>query len=70
VFGEPPGGGGVQRGNLGRDGTPQLQLQQVGEHVVVAEPGPLRIQGDHERVRLLQVLQDPLPAGAPGQQVG
>ena len=37
---------------------------------MVAEPGPPRIQGDHERAGLLQLLQHPLPAAAPGQQVG
>jgi hypothetical protein len=37
---------------------------------VVAEPGPRRVHRDHERVRLLQVLQHSSPAAAPGQQVG
>ena len=70
VVREPPGGRGVQRGQFGRRGAAQLQLQQVGEQLVVAEPGPPRIQRDHERARLLELLQDPLPARAPGQQVG
>ena len=70
VHREPGGGGLVQRGDLLRSGATQLQLQQVGEQVVVAEPRPPRIQRHHERVRLLQVLQHPLPAAAPGQQVG
>ena len=68
VPGEPPGGGPVQPGDLTRRGAPQLQLQQAGEQLVVAEPGPRRVQRHHERVRLLQVLQDPLPALTPGQQ--
>ncbi len=32
---------------------------------MVAEPGPLRVQRDHERARLLQILQDPSPPGSP-----
>ena len=38
------GGHPVQRGNLARRGAAQLQLQQVGEQLVVAEPGPRRVQ--------------------------
>ena len=67
---EPGAGGLVQRGYLLRLSTPQLQLQQFGEQVVVAEPRPPRIQRHHERVRGLQVLQDPLPDTIAGQQVG
>jgi hypothetical protein len=70
VLGVPPGGGGVQRGQFGRSAAPQLQLQQVGEQLVVAEPGPPRIQRGHERVGLLELLQEPLPARFPGEQVG
>ena len=66
----PPGGDGVQRGQFGRRAAPQLQLQQVGEQLMVAEPGPPRVQRDHERACLLELLQDPLPARALGQQVG
>jgi hypothetical protein len=60
----------VQPSHLTWLGAPQLQLQQVGEHLVVAEPGSLPIQGHHERVRPLQFLQDPLSALVPGQQEG
>ena len=70
VPGVPPGGRLVQRGDLGRGGAPQPQLQQVGEQTVVAEPGPRRVQRHHERVRLLQLLQDPLAARTPRQGVG
>ncbi len=70
VSGVPPGSGGVQRGHVGRVAAPQLQLEQVGEQLVVAEPGPPRIGRDHERVRPLELLQDPLSARTPGQQVG
>jgi len=48
-----------------RGGAPQLQLQQPGEQPVVAEPRPRRIQRHHERVRGLQVLQDPIPPEPP-----
>ena len=66
---EPGGRRGVQCGQFARRAAPQLQLQQVGEQLVVAEPRPPRIQRGHERVGLLELLQDPLPARAPGQQV-
>ena len=68
VLREPPGGGPVQPGDLARRGAPQLQPQQRGEHLVVAEPGPCRVQRDRERVRGLQVLQHLLGALVPGQQ--
>ena len=60
----------VQPGHLTRGGAPQLQLQQPGEQPVVAEPRPRRVQRHHERVRGLQVLQDPLAARIPRQRVG
>ena len=53
VLREPVSGHPVHRGDLNRRGAAQLQLQQPGEHLVVAEPGPRHIQRDHERVRLL-----------------
>ena len=67
---EPPGSGAMQSDDLTRGGAAQLQLQQAGEQSMVAEPGPRRVQRHHERVGLLQILQHPLPAAAPGQQVG
>ena len=70
VFRVPSGGGIVQRGQFGRRARPQLQLQKIGEQLVVAEPGPARVQRDDERACLLELLQDPLAARAPGQQVG
>jgi hypothetical protein len=60
----------VQRRDLPRLSAPQLQLQQPGEQVVIAEPGLRRVQRHHERARLLQILQHPLPARPSGQQVG
>ncbi len=68
--GVPPGRHLVQRGDLSRRGPPQPQLQQVSEQPVVAEPGPRRIQRHHERVGLLQLLQDPLAARTPRQRIG
>jgi hypothetical protein len=70
VPGVPARRGLVQRGQVGRAGSPQLQLQEVGEELVVAEPGPPCVQRDDERARLLEPLQDPLTAGPAGQQVG
>ena len=69
VVRQPPRGRPVQPGNLTRRGTPQLQPQKVSEQPVVAEPRPRRVQRHHERVGLLQLLQHPLPAAPPGQQV-
>jgi hypothetical protein len=63
-------GGAMQRGKLARRAGPELKLQQFGEQLVVAEPGPARIQRDHERAGLLQLLQDPFPACLPTQDVG
>ena len=60
----PPGGGVVQPWQFGRGAPPQLKLQKVGEQLVVAEPGPPRVQRDDEGARLLEPLQDPLPARA------
>ena len=60
----------MQRRQFGRAAPPQFQLQQIGEQLMVAEPGPPRVQRDDERARLLELLQDPLAARVPGQQVG
>ena len=70
VLRKPLRGHPVQPGDLLRRGVPQLQLQQVGEQVVVTEPGTARVQRDHERVGRLQFMQHPLPARASGQGIG
>ena len=70
VLRKPLRGHPVQPGDLPRRGAPQLQLQQVGEQVMVTEPGTARVQRGHERVRHLQLLQHPLPARASGQGIG
>ncbi len=70
VLGVPAGGRGVQRRDLARCGAPEFQLQQVGEQAVVPEPGPRSVHRCHERVRLFQLVQDLLPAAAPGQGIG
>jgi hypothetical protein len=48
----------------------QLEAQQVGEQVVVAEPGPSGVDGRDERVGALEALQDPLGARCAGEDVG
>jgi hypothetical protein len=70
VLGEPPGGAPVQRGYFRRQCTAQLQPEQIGEQVVVAEPGASRVERFDERVRVLQLQQDLFRARAAGQQVG
>jgi hypothetical protein len=69
MVGVPLRGGAVQLRKLTWLTSSQLQLQQVGEQLVVAEPGSPHVNGGHERIGLLQLLQDPLPAGVAGQQV-
>jgi hypothetical protein len=49
----------VQRRDLLGQRPTQLQTQQITEQMVVTEPGPLRVQRHHERVRILQIQQDP-----------
>ena len=70
VRAEPGRGGQVQLASLRGRGSAQLQRQQPGEHLVVAEPGPGGVHGHHKCVGLLQVLQDPFPAVVAGQQIG
>ena len=70
VLGEPPGGEPVQRRHFLGQRPAQLQPQQVREQVVVAEPGALGVERHDERVRVLEVQQDPFRARAAGQQVG
>jgi hypothetical protein len=56
VFGEPLRDLAMQSGDLIGFTAPQLQLQEIGEQAVVAEPGSARVQCDHECVCGLQVL--------------
>ncbi len=46
-----------------RDGiglcAPQLEAKKIGEQLVVAEPGPLRVDGEDERIGILELEQDP-----------
>ena len=67
---EPSGGPPVQRRYFFGQRPAQLQPQQIREQVVVAEPGPLGVERYDERVRVLEVQQDPFRARAAGQQVG
>ena len=48
----------------------QLQPQQIREQVMVTEPRALSVERHHERVRVLQVQQDPFRARLAGQQIG
>ena len=58
----PRGRGPVQPADGVRVGPAQLQAQQVGEEVVVAEPRPPGVERDDERVRLLERVQDRAPS--------
>src|SRR5207237_9560756 len=44
-----------------------VQPKQIPEQVVVPEPGPLGVQRQDKRVRVLQVQQDPFRARVAGQ---
>ena len=66
----PLGGQPVQLGRHARCGATQLQPQQVGEQVVVAEPGAPGVERGDERVGLRQALEDRLRTGGPGEMVG
>jgi hypothetical protein len=59
----------VQHRHLIGQRPAQLQPQQIREQVMVAEPGPLGDQRDHERVRLFKVQQHPFRPRASGQQI-
>jgi len=67
---KPVSGAPMQDRHLFGQRPAQLQPQEIRKQVIVAEPGPRPVQRDYERVRLLQVLPDPLPAFVSGQQVG
>ena len=55
VLREPLSDGTVQRRDRRRGDAPKLELEQVGEEVVVAEPRTSRVQRRHEPVRILEV---------------
>ena len=67
---QPRGCAPVQLGYDARFGAAQLETQQVGEELVIAEPRPLGVDGDHEGVRLLELEQDPLGPGGVDEDVG
>ena len=67
---QPLGGRSVQRLDQRRVEPPQLETQQIGEQVVVAEPRPPDIQRGHERAGVLELLQHSLGSRAAGQEVG
>ena len=59
---EPAGRAPVQRRHFGGQRPAQLQPEQITEQVVVAEPGALGVERQHERVRVGQGQQHPLRA--------
>ena len=60
----------MQRRDRRRRGAPQLEAQQIGEQVVVAEPGPGGVERGDERVLVFELLEDRLGARAAGERVG
>ena len=55
---EPAGGRAVQRADDGGIEPPQLQPQEIGEQAVVAEPRAPDVDRGHERVGVLELVQD------------
>ncbi len=67
---EPSGRRPVQAFNeLGVD-APELELEQIGEQVVIAKPRAPHIERGDERVGVLELLQDPLRSRSARQMVG
>ena len=57
IFGKPRGGRGVQRPHLRRGALPQLELQEFGQEVVIAEPGAADIDRHDECVLVIERLK-------------
>ena len=60
----------MQRGHFFGQRPARLQPEKIREQVVVAKPGAFGVYRDDERVRVLQVQQDPFRPWAAGQLVG
>ena len=67
---EPRGRGSMQLGDGARVGPAQLQPQQVGEELVVAEPRAVGVERDDECVLLLERVEDPLRARGVDEDIG
>ena len=70
MLGVPARRGEVQVRHDCGGGAPELEAQQVGEQLVVAEPGAVRIERDDEGAGILELEQDRLRAGDSQQPVG
>ena len=57
---EPSGGPPVQGRHFRGQRPAQLQLQEIRQQVVIAEPHPLRVERHHKRVGVREVQQDPI----------
>ena len=66
----PGGRGAVQRGDRRRRDAPQFEAQQIGEQVVVAEPGPGGVECGDEGVLVFEPLEDRLGPRAAGERIG
>ncbi len=66
----PLGSGAMQlRDGIGL-GAPQLKAKKIGEQLVIAEPGPLRVDGEDERIGILELEQDPFRACRSEEPIG
>ncbi len=65
----PLGGHAVQTRNGRGVGPSKLETQEIGEQVVVAEPGPLPVDRVDEGTGILELEQDPLRAFRPKEAV-
>ena len=66
----PGGCGAVQRRDRRRHDAPQFEAQEIGEQVVVAEPGTAGVQCGDEGVLVFEPLEDRLGPRATGELVG
>ena len=66
----PGGRGAVQRRDRRRRDAPQFEAQEIGEQVVVAEPGTAGVQCGDEGVLVFEPLEDRLGPRAAGEQIG
>jgi hypothetical protein len=70
VLGEPLRRRRVQGGELVGRAAAQLEGEEVREQLVVTKARALRIDGDDERARALELVEDPCAGGVAGEAIG
>ena len=67
---QPPRGHPVQARELFGQPAAQFEPEQVGEQMVIPEPGPARIERDDEGISGFEVEEDSLSGWLTGEQAG